>query len=357
MVGGLITAVKFVSDTNRPHIETGHAKMGVTTLALTACTPVLGVLADLFWNPDRKKIPIFPDKLHWVFGYSCLLLAAVTLFTGLKIFRASELIFGLCGAWLGLIVIAFVFMMVRGKRKSDLAIAHSKPHSRAHGVLEDAARGDGMVSNVPKGASRPEKGGDGDNNGIRQRPSLSSGAPTSEPAHVRGTEGGDADNPGRTTGDRSSEPPARRRSITKIIGSLVRQASNESMFSSGKGKGHADDGKFTLIPLAAMQADHGAVVDAASLEGSVDLDLVLAEPDEMPLGGSGGGGGGSSSDDSGGASDGGGSGDGNGNGNGNGNGDMSTDLAPDGQPKAARLVMQSPVGKDSDDEHGDSSNV
>ena len=101
------------------HFANTHTRLGLASVSLLAVTPILGILANKLWKPERTSTPIFPDRIHLFFGYSTLLLAGVTLFYGLAQYGASRTIFGLVAAWDGLVLLVF-FLLYTPKARGKL---------------------------------------------------------------------------------------------------------------------------------------------------------------------------------------------------------------------------------------------
>jgi len=55
-----------------------------------AAQPVIGFLADKFFNPDRKATPIFPDKVHWVLGWVSITLGMINIILGLILYENTK---------------------------------------------------------------------------------------------------------------------------------------------------------------------------------------------------------------------------------------------------------------------------
>jgi hypothetical protein len=55
-------------------------------MKVTECQPFMGLLADRLFDPKRKKVPVFPDQVHWWIGRVVMVLAVVTIFLGINQF-------------------------------------------------------------------------------------------------------------------------------------------------------------------------------------------------------------------------------------------------------------------------------
>jgi peroxidase len=87
-ISGLIIAVEFTAELRAIHFNGVHQVFGLITLLIMITAPYLGFLADMCFVPNRPATPFFPDKVHWISGYSSALLAIVTIYLGLWRFGA-----------------------------------------------------------------------------------------------------------------------------------------------------------------------------------------------------------------------------------------------------------------------------
>jgi len=65
------------------HFDGDHEACGLITVFLSLVQGFFGYLADKMFNPERKSIPIFPDKVHWWLGRFTALFALITIVLGL----------------------------------------------------------------------------------------------------------------------------------------------------------------------------------------------------------------------------------------------------------------------------------
>lgn len=80
-----------------------HHLFGLVVFILTELQPFIGLLADRLFDPKRKKVPVFPDQVHWWVGRIAMLLAAVTIFLGINQFIPNVIpAFVFYGAYIGL---------------------------------------------------------------------------------------------------------------------------------------------------------------------------------------------------------------------------------------------------------------
>ena len=87
--------------------------MGIVLIGLSVIfQPLLGLLAHVMYDPDRKRVPIFPDMIHQAFGYILILFAAATIFNGLYEYGADNDLFIIAGVWIGLSMVAVVLLII-----------------------------------------------------------------------------------------------------------------------------------------------------------------------------------------------------------------------------------------------------
>jgi len=75
--------------TKSGHFNDPHKIIGLVVTIIGTAQPIIGFIADKMFNPQRKSIPIFPDKTHWVLGWGSCLLGVVNVLLGLILFDAS----------------------------------------------------------------------------------------------------------------------------------------------------------------------------------------------------------------------------------------------------------------------------
>jgi len=81
----LLTIVGFIIavDFSITHFDTVHKIIGLIVVILGISQPVIGTVADKWFNPDRKRIPAFPDISHWVIGWVTICIALANIQIGL----------------------------------------------------------------------------------------------------------------------------------------------------------------------------------------------------------------------------------------------------------------------------------
>jgi len=80
---GFILAVDF----NTVHLDTFHKIFGLMIVILGLAQPVIGTIADKWFDPERKGTPIFPDKTHWIIGWGTFLAAIVNIAFGISVYK------------------------------------------------------------------------------------------------------------------------------------------------------------------------------------------------------------------------------------------------------------------------------
>ena len=82
---GFALIVSWTADRKLPqfHAQGGHRPIGLAVLIASLLQPVLGVLADRMFDPNRERTPFFPDILHWIVGYGIVLLSLFECYLGM----------------------------------------------------------------------------------------------------------------------------------------------------------------------------------------------------------------------------------------------------------------------------------
>jgi len=60
-----------------------HAYIGLAALIAAWLSPILGLMSHVMWDPDRKKVPVFPDMVHWYIARLAILLGFTAIFLGI----------------------------------------------------------------------------------------------------------------------------------------------------------------------------------------------------------------------------------------------------------------------------------
>mmetsp|Transcript_6087 Transcript_6087/g.8496 ORF Transcript_6087/g.8496 Transcript_6087/m.8496 type:complete len:582 (+) Transcript_6087:109-1854(+) len=102
------------------HFDTPHKIIGLVVTILGILQPILGVVADKMFDPNREKTPIFPDKIHWLFGWSSLILGLVNVFLGLVAYGSGtglKIAYLVYAILLGVFLLGyFIFALATGKK-------------------------------------------------------------------------------------------------------------------------------------------------------------------------------------------------------------------------------------------------
>ena len=86
-----------------------HHYIGIITVGLSLIQPIIGYLADKLWNPQRKFIPIWPDKIHWWFGHVIIAMATASVITGMILLKIKTVFIIIFSVWIGINVVIYMF--------------------------------------------------------------------------------------------------------------------------------------------------------------------------------------------------------------------------------------------------------
>ncbi|EGG13698.1 cytochrome b561 / ferric reductase transmembrane domain-containing protein [Cavenderia fasciculata] len=111
MVGGL-------------HFTTVHAIMGFITLCLMMLSVLFGALSHFLWDPLRKKIPLFPDIMHWIGGRLVVLCGIVTIILGMVLYPVPQALIVVFGITVGLYFFVILFIDIYHKVYPDTIVGH-----------------------------------------------------------------------------------------------------------------------------------------------------------------------------------------------------------------------------------------
>jgi len=101
---GFVIILTWVQDY---HFRLAHSKLGLFMIIISFINPILGVLADVMVNPSREHTPVFPDLLHWIFGWSLVILGVVNVYLGLSRYEVAPL-----SIWILYCIWAFLLLFV-----------------------------------------------------------------------------------------------------------------------------------------------------------------------------------------------------------------------------------------------------
>lgn len=80
MIAGFGVIIKESSQ----HFNAPHKQLGLAIVIMGTAQPIIGFLADKFFDPNRTKTPIFPDMTHWVLGWVSIILGLINIILGLQ---------------------------------------------------------------------------------------------------------------------------------------------------------------------------------------------------------------------------------------------------------------------------------
>jgi len=110
------------------HFNGDHEACGLVTVFLSLVQTCFGYLADKMFNPERKSIPIFPDKIHWWLGRITATFALITIVLGLLKNGAN-----LWGPILFCVFIAAVYILFIIQQCTRGSVQHSDKPERKPG--------------------------------------------------------------------------------------------------------------------------------------------------------------------------------------------------------------------------------
>jgi hypothetical protein len=102
------------------HFLSWHAKIGLATLCLSSIAPVLGVLADRLWDPDRKGPPLWPDVIHWWTGRLSVAGAATAIMFAVAMLGFSPVLYAAFGGVLACYLL--IYFGVFAMRKAGVTV-------------------------------------------------------------------------------------------------------------------------------------------------------------------------------------------------------------------------------------------
>merc|ERR1719197_1905986 len=79
VVGFIVITIKVG---NGAHYQSPHSFIGIAIVVLSLVQPIIGILANRWWTPDRSGTPLFPDMVHWWLGRLLLIAGAVNVLIG-----------------------------------------------------------------------------------------------------------------------------------------------------------------------------------------------------------------------------------------------------------------------------------
>jgi hypothetical protein len=97
-----------------------HVVMGLFVIIVGLSQPFLGWYSDAVYDPLRKKVPVFPDMLHWWIGRLVIVVALCNILLGLVILQPGASWFVAYTVWLFLFLVLLVLLEIRSRlQKKD----------------------------------------------------------------------------------------------------------------------------------------------------------------------------------------------------------------------------------------------
>eukprot|EP01132_Coremiostelium_polycephalum_P011939 gene11939-14612_t len=95
--------------------STYHAIMGFITICLAVVAYGLGVTSHLMWNPNRRKIPFFPDITHWLNGRLVIIFSVAPIVSGMVLHQVPNALIITYGGLMGFYTIVVIWLEVYRK--------------------------------------------------------------------------------------------------------------------------------------------------------------------------------------------------------------------------------------------------
>lgn len=111
--------IGYVQNQGSNHFSEAHSVIGLIIVILVCLTPILGIIADKKWNPERKSTPIFPDLTHWFVSYTAIILAFIAFFLGLALASAANFLYILVGIWVAIVCVLYLVLTVKRVKSGD----------------------------------------------------------------------------------------------------------------------------------------------------------------------------------------------------------------------------------------------
>jgi len=123
-LAGFIMALIFVEDdfVQTDKLILAHSWIGLFVVIGGLLQPVIGFIADLKWNPNRTRVPIWPDKIHWYIGRYAYAGALLNMFLGMLYLGVNLAYYILFAIWLLVVVVTYHFLELWLKQKKILPL-------------------------------------------------------------------------------------------------------------------------------------------------------------------------------------------------------------------------------------------
>jgi len=102
-VVAFIIAITMVPKDNQ--FKDKHHIIGLVIVIIGVAQPIIGIIADKLFNPDRTRTPIFPDITHWILGWSSYLLAFVNIIFGMQLYGSTNALIAAFGIISGCVIL------------------------------------------------------------------------------------------------------------------------------------------------------------------------------------------------------------------------------------------------------------
>jgi len=101
-VAAFILAIMMTStDFLQPNIlSIVHSWLGLIVMSALIAEPILGLVADRMYDPQRAYIPFFPDRLHWYIGRYSVAVAVLNVLLGMLYLQVEFYWWILFGLWI-----------------------------------------------------------------------------------------------------------------------------------------------------------------------------------------------------------------------------------------------------------------
>jgi hypothetical protein len=85
------------------HYNSVHALLGVVVIMFSIAQPLIGILSNRWWSPNRNGTPVFPDVVHWWLGRLTILVGFVTSLLGVLL-AAGGAVYAASGGMIVLLI-------------------------------------------------------------------------------------------------------------------------------------------------------------------------------------------------------------------------------------------------------------
>jgi len=107
-----------------------HHRMGYASVGLLLLQLILGSTAHFSFDPNRRRTPWVPDKLHWFLGWFTMICAVVTIYCAIWLMVLPKNYYYMFTMFLVLVIICIGLM--------EVLIRVWPPKSKHHGENEDS---------------------------------------------------------------------------------------------------------------------------------------------------------------------------------------------------------------------------